>query len=128
MAKQRLNIDIEASLWKEVGIRAIQEGINKKDLVEKALVNYLANQDRKLKEVDAMKNKTTKEVIEILEEITREVADIKGMDFSDKEFRDSVSGSYETVSEEELGLSEQEFRTLYKEWMLTTEWGNKDED
>jgi hypothetical protein len=49
MAKQRLNIDIEASLWKEVGIRAIQEGINKKDLVEKALVNYLANQDRKLK-------------------------------------------------------------------------------
>ena len=35
MAKQRLNIDIEASLWKEVGIRAIQEGINKKDLVEK---------------------------------------------------------------------------------------------
>lgn len=41
MKTQRVNMDLDKGLWKQVGIRAIEEGINKKDLVEKALVNYL---------------------------------------------------------------------------------------
>ena len=89
---------------------------------------YLANQDVKPKGGNAMKNKSLKEVIEILEEITREVADIKGMKFSDEQFRTSANSSYVTVSDEDLDLSEQEFRTLYKEWMLTTEWESGEED
>lgn len=38
---QRVNMDISKNLWKQAGIRAIKEGITKKELVEKALKNYL---------------------------------------------------------------------------------------
>lgn len=44
MTTQRVNMDINKNLWKKVGIRAIEEGINKKDLVEKALRLYLENE------------------------------------------------------------------------------------
>ena len=49
MTVQRVNMDLNKELWKQVGIRAIEEGINKKDLVEKALENYLkdGNEDEK---------------------------------------------------------------------------------
>lgn len=41
MADRRINMDIDKNLWKEVGIKAIKEGITKKDLVTKALEEYL---------------------------------------------------------------------------------------
>lgn len=77
-------------------------------------------------EEEKMKNKTMKEVIEILEEITREVAEAKGIELSDKELRNAVSGIYETVSEEDLELTEGDFRKLYKEWMETIDWENQE--
>ena len=51
MTTQRINMDIDKQLWKQVGIRAIQEGINKKDLVEKALTNYLRGGEKMKKEL-----------------------------------------------------------------------------
>ena len=38
---QRVNMDINRNLWKQVGIKASKESITKKELVEKALKNYL---------------------------------------------------------------------------------------
>jgi metal-responsive CopG/Arc/MetJ family transcriptional regulator len=46
MTTQRVNMDLDKDLWKQVGIRAIEEGINKKDLVEKALTNYLKEEEK----------------------------------------------------------------------------------
>lgn len=39
--KQRVNMDLDKELWKQVGIKAIQLGIQKKELVEKALKKFL---------------------------------------------------------------------------------------
>jgi len=39
--KQRINMDLNKELWKRVGIKAIEEGIQKRELVEKALEKYL---------------------------------------------------------------------------------------
>lgn len=50
---QRVNMDLDKNLWKEVGIRAATEGITKKELVEKALTEYLK------KEIDEMKRPDT---------------------------------------------------------------------
>lgn len=41
MEKQRVNMDLDKELWKRVSIKAIEEGIQKKELVEKALKKYL---------------------------------------------------------------------------------------
>ena len=41
MEKQRVNMDLDKDLWKLVGIKAIKSGIQKKEIVEKALENYL---------------------------------------------------------------------------------------
>ena len=37
---QRVNIDVEKWLWKQVGIAAIKEGMTKRELVENALLAY----------------------------------------------------------------------------------------
>lgn len=34
-------MDLRKELWKQVGIKAIEEGITKKELVERALTDYL---------------------------------------------------------------------------------------
>ena len=34
-------MDLDKDLWKLVGIKAIESGIQKKEIVEKALENYL---------------------------------------------------------------------------------------
>ena len=41
MEKQRVNMDLDKDLWKLVGVKAIELGIQKKEIVEKALENYL---------------------------------------------------------------------------------------
>jgi len=41
MEKQRVNMDLDKDLWKQVGIKAIQLGIQKKEIVETSLENYL---------------------------------------------------------------------------------------
>ena len=43
---QRVNMDINKNLWKQVGIRAIKEGITKKELVEKAFEKYLKEEKK----------------------------------------------------------------------------------
>ena len=47
MNNQRVNMDINKILWKRVGIRAIEEGITKKELVEKALEKHLSNTEQR---------------------------------------------------------------------------------
>ena len=44
---QRINIDINTKLWKQVGIQAIKEDITKRELVEKALRKYLEKDHEK---------------------------------------------------------------------------------
>lgn len=39
--QQRVNMDLDKEIWKRVGIKAIELGITKKELVEKALKNYI---------------------------------------------------------------------------------------
>jgi hypothetical protein len=39
--KQRINIDIDRELWKKTGKAAIDLGIDKRDFVEKALLEKL---------------------------------------------------------------------------------------
>lgn len=41
MSKKRINIDIDEELWKLVSIKAIEEGIQKRQLVEIALIEYV---------------------------------------------------------------------------------------
>ena len=41
MEKQRVNMDISKKLWKQVGIRAAIEGIQRRELVELALKKYM---------------------------------------------------------------------------------------
>lgn len=41
MKEQRINMDIDKELWKAVGIRAIEKGITKKELVTIAIQEYL---------------------------------------------------------------------------------------
>lgn len=38
---QRVNMDLDKALWRKVSVRAAEEGITKKELVEKALKKYL---------------------------------------------------------------------------------------
>ena len=64
---QRINMDIDKELWKQIGIRAIEEGINKKDLVEKALTNYLRGGE-KMKKAEIRKE---------LEELYKEMQEVK---------------------------------------------------
>lgn len=40
--KQRVNIDIDRFLWQRVGIRAAVEGVHKREIVERALLDYLS--------------------------------------------------------------------------------------
>lgn len=46
MKEQRINMDVDKELWKEVSIKAIKEGITKKELVTKALTEYLAKKNK----------------------------------------------------------------------------------
>ena len=46
MEKQRINIDINKTLWKKVGIKAIEEGIQKRQLVEKAIKKYIEEKEK----------------------------------------------------------------------------------
>lgn len=41
MDKQRVNMDIDKNLWKKVGIKSIELGLQKKELVEKALEEFV---------------------------------------------------------------------------------------
>jgi len=41
MGKQRVNMDLDKDLWKRIGIKGIQLGIQKKEIVETSLKNYL---------------------------------------------------------------------------------------
>jgi len=47
MEKQRVNIDIDKELWKLVSIKAIEEGIQKRQLVETALDEYVNKKQKK---------------------------------------------------------------------------------
>lgn len=49
MTNQRVNMDLDKQLWKEVGIKAATEEITKKELVELALNEYL-NKNKKEEE------------------------------------------------------------------------------
>lgn len=40
MELQRVNMDIQKWIWEQVGITAIKEGMTKRELVEKALIEY----------------------------------------------------------------------------------------
>lgn len=39
--KQRINMDLDKELWKKVGIKALELDMQKRELVEKALENFL---------------------------------------------------------------------------------------
>ncbi len=52
--RQRINMDLDEGLWKQVGIRAIELGIKKRELVERALKEFLGEQGQK--EARAMTN------------------------------------------------------------------------
>ena len=41
MERQRINMDLDKRLWEQVGIMAIKQDINKRELVEKALKEYI---------------------------------------------------------------------------------------
>lgn len=41
MEKQRVNMDIDKELWRQVGIKSAELDIQKKDIVEKALKKFL---------------------------------------------------------------------------------------
>jgi len=49
MEKQRVNIDIDKELWKLVSIKAIEEGIQKRQLVETALDEYVKKNKKRRK-------------------------------------------------------------------------------
>lgn len=49
--KKRINLDISESLWRKVGVKAAECGITKRDLVEKALEDYIGKNQ---KEADKM--------------------------------------------------------------------------
>lgn len=39
--KQRVNMDLDKELWKQVGIKAIELGMQKKELVELAIKKFI---------------------------------------------------------------------------------------
>ena len=43
MTKQRINLDIDRELWKRVSLRAVEDNMQKREIVEKALNLYLNN-------------------------------------------------------------------------------------
>ena len=45
---QPINIKIDAELWRSVSIRAAEQGIMKRELVENALINYLIKNETKM--------------------------------------------------------------------------------
>lgn len=45
MDRQRINMDIDRSLWKKIGKAAIDLGIDKRDFVEVALVEKLSRME-----------------------------------------------------------------------------------
>lgn len=50
MSVKRVNIDLNKGLWKEVGVMAAKLGINKRELVEEALHQYIRKQNKRLPE------------------------------------------------------------------------------
>jgi len=45
--RQRINMDLDEGLWKRVGIRAIELGTQKRELVERALKEFLGEQGQR---------------------------------------------------------------------------------
>ena len=45
---QPINIKIDAELWRSVSIRAAEQGMMKRELVENALINYLIKNETKM--------------------------------------------------------------------------------
>ena len=45
---QPINIKIDTELWRSVSIRAAEQGIMKRELVENALINYLIKNETKI--------------------------------------------------------------------------------
>ena len=45
---QPINIKIDTELWRSVSIRAAEQGIMKRELVENALINYLIKNETKM--------------------------------------------------------------------------------
>lgn len=45
--KQRVNMDIDKQLWKRVSVKAAEDEMEKKELVEEALRKYLNNEEEK---------------------------------------------------------------------------------
>ena len=41
LEKQRINIDIDKTLWKKVGIKAVENDMKKREVVERALSEYI---------------------------------------------------------------------------------------
>ncbi|WP_172369552.1 hypothetical protein [Sporosarcina jiandibaonis] len=50
MSKQRVNMDLDKELWKQVGITAIELGIQKREVVEKSLKEFIEKNDNKKEE------------------------------------------------------------------------------
>lgn len=44
--RQRVNIELDPELWKQVGIKAIEMGLTKRELTEKALREFIRKEDR----------------------------------------------------------------------------------
>lgn len=49
MVNQRVNMDLNRDLWKQAGIKAIEEGITKRELVEIALNDYIKENKEEMK-------------------------------------------------------------------------------
>jgi len=74
---QRVNIDLDKELWRQVGIKAAEESITKRELTEKALKNYLEGEagvrysvyykDETLREVSLGEELTEKEAVALAE-------------------------------------------------------------
>lgn len=45
--KQRVNMDIDKQLWKRVSVKAAEDEMEKKEVVEEALKQYLNNKEEK---------------------------------------------------------------------------------
>lgn len=48
---QRINVDVNKSLWREVGIRCAEQGITKRAFMEKALEEKLERDSKKQQNV-----------------------------------------------------------------------------
>lgn len=46
MTKKRINLDLDAELWKQLSIEAIDSGKQKREIVEKAIQDYLEKSGR----------------------------------------------------------------------------------